>query len=490
MDKKKRLFAGVLCLVMIFMATAPILAASDNAKEEVVYASLGSDGKVNSLSIVNIFGKGAKEDYGRYTKVKALNSEADVKMNADKITFASDKDRFYYQGDMDDKTLPWLISVKYYIDGKEMSASEIKGKSGEVEIKLNIKENSAMDKEFFEKYTLEVSTKLDTKKFKNISSDKASLANEGEMKLINFIALPNTGLEASINADVEDFSFEGFSINCLDLKLNIDLESLGLEEKADDLKSASQKLKDASYKINKNTKPLANGASDIKTSYDKLEGANRAYIEKSVEVFDGVAKLDAGLEAIDAKSNELKAASKSVEDGLDKIALLAQNDKNMSQAIAMIKESYKAFDAGLNDYVGGVNEARKSSKMLNAGATAMSAKANELISANSSMTKGMASFTKSLSDYLVATDKITTGFTKLYDEIKSEENEVKDKFVKNDSASTYVKSFASEKNENVRSVQFVLKTEKVEEEVKEEVHEKKVDEKKNVFKKFTELFSK
>ena len=490
MDKKKRLFAGVLCLVMIFMATAPILAASDNAKEEVVYASLGSDGEVNSLSIVNIFGKGAKEDYGRYTKVKSLNSEADVKINADKITFASDKDRFYYQGDMDDKTLPWLISVKYYIDGKEMSASEIKGKSCEVEIKLNIKENSAMDKEFFEKYTLEVSTKLDTKKFKNISSDKATLANEGEMKLINFIALPNTGLEASINADVEDFSFEGFSINCLDLKLNIDLESLGLEEKADDLKSASQKLKDASYKINKNTKPLANGARDIKASYDKLEGANRAYIEKSVEVFDGVAKLDAGLEAIDAKSDELKAASKSVEDGLDKIALLAQNDKNMSQAIAMIKESYKAFDAGLNDYVGGVNEARKSSKMLNAGATAMSAKANELISANSSMTKGMASFTKSLSDYLVATDKITTGFTKLYDEIKSEENEVKDKFVKNDSASNYVKSFASEKNENVRSVQFVLKTEKVEEEVKEEVHEKKVDEKKNVFKKFTELFSK
>lgn len=106
MDKKKRLFAGVLCLVMIFMATAPILAASDNAKEEVVYASLGSDGEVNSLSIVNIFSKGAKEDYGHYTKVKALNSEADVKMNADKITFTSDKDRFYYQGDMDDKTLP------------------------------------------------------------------------------------------------------------------------------------------------------------------------------------------------------------------------------------------------------------------------------------------------------------------------------------------------------------------------------------------------
>ena len=72
MDKKKRLLAGVLCLVMIFMATAPILAASDNAKEEVVYASLKSDGEVNSLSIVNIFSKGAKEDYGSYTKVCLL----------------------------------------------------------------------------------------------------------------------------------------------------------------------------------------------------------------------------------------------------------------------------------------------------------------------------------------------------------------------------------------------------------------------------------
>lgn len=61
MDKKKRLFAGVLCLVMIFMAMTPILAASDNAKEEVVYASLGSDGEVNSLSIVNILAKALRK---------------------------------------------------------------------------------------------------------------------------------------------------------------------------------------------------------------------------------------------------------------------------------------------------------------------------------------------------------------------------------------------------------------------------------------------
>lgn len=488
MNKKKRICALALSVVMVFMAMTPLLAES-NTKEEVVYAKLKNNGGVDSLSIVNIFGKGAKKDYGSYKSVKALNSEAKINMDGEEISFKSDKDRFYYQGDMEEKNLPWLIDVTYYMDGKEMSADEIKGKSGNAEIRLSIKENPDMDKEFFEKYTIEVSTKLDTKKFKDISSDKASLANEGEMKLVNFIALPNTGLDASIKAKVEDFSFEGFAINCLDLKLNIDLESLGLEEKADDLKSASSTLKDASKKINKSTKPLANSARDIESSYAKLNDANTKYIEKSQEVFAGIAQLDDGLEGLSAKSDDLKKASKAVEDGLDKLALLAQSDKNMAAAVAMLKESYKGFDAGLNEYLGGAEIAAGSAKKLNAGAEAMNAKAPELLSANHAMTKGMANFTKNLSEYLIATDKITTGFTKLYDEIKSEEDEVKDKFTKNDSE-RYVKSFASEKNKNVKSVQFVIKTEKIELEEKLQVKEEDINEKKNVFRKFKELFAK
>lgn len=488
MNKNKRICAFVLSVVMVFMAMTTLLAES-NTKEEVVYAKLKNNGGVDSLSIVNIFGKGAMEDYGSYKSVKALNSEAKINMNGDKVTFTSDKDRFYYQGDMEEKNLPWLIDVTYYMDGKEMSADEIKGKSGNAEIRLSIKENPDMDKEFFEKYTIEVSTKLDTKKFKDISSDKASLANEGEMKLVNFIALPNTGLDASIKAKVEDFSFEGFAINCLDLKLNIDLESLGLEEKADDLKSASSTLKDASYKIKKSTKPLANGAREIESSYTKLNDANTKYIESSEDVFTGIAKLDDGLEGLNAKSDDLKKASKAVDAGLDKLALLAQSDKTMAAAVAMLKESYKGFDAGLNEYLAGVELAAGSAKTLNAGAKAMNAKVPELLSANHAMTKGMASFTKNLSDYLIATDKITTGFTKLYDEIKSEEDEVKDKFTKNDSHH-YVKSFTSEKNENVKSVQFVIKTEKIELEEKLQVKEEDINEKKNVFTKFKDLFAK
>lgn len=489
MNINKRICALGLSILMLFMSMTPLLAQS-SAKEEVIYANLKSDGSASTLSVVNIFGKGAMEDYGSYNSVKALNSDAKMNIDGDKISFTSDKDRFYYQGDMEKKALPWLVDVTYYMDGNKMSADEIKGKSGDLEIKLSIKENPDVDKEFFEKYTLEVSTKLDTKKFKDISSDKASLANEGEMKLVNFIALPNTGLDASIKAKVDDFSFDGFAINCLDLKLNIDLESLGLEEKADDLKSASSTLKDASRKINRSTKPLANGARDIESSYAKLNDANTKYIESSKEVFAGIAQLDDGLEGLNAKSEELKKASTAVEDGLDKLALLAQSDKNMAAAVAMIKESYKGFGAGLNEYLAGVELAADSANKLNAGAKAMNAKAPELISVNHAMSKGMASFTKNLSDYLTATDKITTGFTKLYDEIKNEEDEVKDKFTNNDSANSYVKSFASDKNENVKSVQFVLKTEKVEAEEKVHVKEEEISEKKNFFMKFKDLFTK
>ncbi len=56
--------------------------------------------------------------------------------------------KFYYQGNLKTKEMPWEIKITYYLDGKEIAAKDLAGKSGNLEIRLNIRENKACDSSF------------------------------------------------------------------------------------------------------------------------------------------------------------------------------------------------------------------------------------------------------------------------------------------------------------------------------------------------------
>ena len=68
-------------------------------------------------------------DYGDYASVKMLNTSDPIQQNGDTITFSTSAPKAYYQGELTDPELPWNISLRYYLDGKECSADEITGKS-------------------------------------------------------------------------------------------------------------------------------------------------------------------------------------------------------------------------------------------------------------------------------------------------------------------------------------------------------------------------
>lgn len=71
---------AALCLAAACMA--PVYAETANTeKEENVYVSLAGDGSVADIYIVNMFALDSKteiRDYGAYSSVRNLTSEADV----------------------------------------------------------------------------------------------------------------------------------------------------------------------------------------------------------------------------------------------------------------------------------------------------------------------------------------------------------------------------------------------------------------------------
>lgn len=204
--------SGILTCTMILGTVAPLMTAgaeSENdtasSKEEVIYINLGADGNVNDVYAVNIFGKGEVRDYGDYSSVELLNTTDKINYNDKCVTFSSDKDRVYYKGVMNSKEIPWTISVKYLLDGKEYSAEEVAGKSGKLEIKLTITESKDYKGNYFDSYALQASLTLDTTKCTNISATDATTANVGKNKQISYTVLPGKGLDASVTADVTDF---------------------------------------------------------------------------------------------------------------------------------------------------------------------------------------------------------------------------------------------------------------------------------------------
>lgn len=176
------LLSGTLLLTSIVSAVAAETPEKPSEKEEVIYINLDAGGKVKDVYAVNIFGTGEITDYGDYSSVQMLNSTEPISQSDDKITFFSEEDKAYYQGNLENVEIPWNISLRYYLDGIEHSADEIAGKSGKLEIRFQVTENPACSGTFFEDYALQASFTLDTEQCSDISAPDATIANVGSSK--------------------------------------------------------------------------------------------------------------------------------------------------------------------------------------------------------------------------------------------------------------------------------------------------------------------
>ena len=140
-----RIMAGTLSIVLLgTMIASPIPAhAAETAggKEEVVYVMTDAEGNVESVNVVNIFGKGEVTDYGDYSSVKMLTSTEPITQDGDKITFSTQKEKVYYQGTLENAQIPWKIDINYKLDGREVSPEELAGQSGALEIHVLSPEN-------------------------------------------------------------------------------------------------------------------------------------------------------------------------------------------------------------------------------------------------------------------------------------------------------------------------------------------------------------
>ena len=138
MNKKTlKIINGSLAGLMLFVSLPLNIKAL--SKEETVYSKLESNGTIKNVFVnehlINDDKLDTINDYTELKNILNLNGDETYDLNDSKLVWNANGNDIFYQGNYEG-TLPINIDITYKLDGKEMKASEMLGKSGKVEITI------------------------------------------------------------------------------------------------------------------------------------------------------------------------------------------------------------------------------------------------------------------------------------------------------------------------------------------------------------------
>lgn len=481
----KKILSFLLVFALLFASVIPASAVgTPSPKEEVVYGLLNLDGSVKSLYVVNSFNGGSITDYGSYSDIHNMTTSEKLIQKGDEISINTAADKFYYQGTLENRELPWDIAIKYFLDGREISPKELGGKSGKLKITLSVKQNNNINSTFFHNYALQIALSLDNKLCSNITTDNATIAEAGSKKQLTYTVLPGKGIDIAVTADVHDFEMEPITINGIRL-------SLGITVDTDEFTEQISELSDA-------VKGLDGGAGELLTGLNELSGGMQKYIDGMKAYKDGLGQLSEGTDRLNTGAAALSSGLSELEkynDSLISGALAIQQAtfdsvnaklEEMKLGLPVLTpENYSAvlspipnladvkkqldgalqFTQGLKGYTEGVSQLSigaanlaKGTSEFKSSSSVIAASADELYNAGAELNMGIKKLRDGLASYKNGTEKFRKGTSGMDSEI----NDKIDKMLgsisgKGDKAV----SFVSDKNTNISSVQFVLKTDSI-----------------------------
>ena len=358
MNKTLKIILPISMSITVLLSSSIISNAAEvnkYNKDENVYINLQDNGEVKNIYVVNEFETGSAmniTDYGKYTSVKNLSTGEKIKVDGKKLSFKSDnKGKFYYQGDLESKQIPWNIKFTYYLNGEKVEPDSLLGKSGKLKIEASIKDNKEVEDKFFDNYILQMVITFNSEKCKNIKSEGAMTANVGSNKQLTYNILAGSEKEFSVETDITNFELDPITINAVPMKMSID--GIDTSEIGDKL----SELTDGIDKISKGSSGLFNGSGDL------LKG--------SKALLDGSGALKSGAEKLQEGSKTLRGAMKTLNEASDK---LNGGSKEMLKALGTVNSGLDNLDtlitsintlaSGSSDYASAMDNLVKSTAQM------------------------------------------------------------------------------------------------------------------------------
>ena len=385
-------------------------------KSETVYVTVeGNEIKDKSVSVWLNSDKNIKaNDKSNLTNVKDLKTDKMLKSENGYLKLDENKKDIYYKGDTD-KKLPVDVSVKYFLDGKEMKASELEGKSGHLKIVITSKNNryekktiDGQSKNVYSPYVVVAAMTFDDEKVNNVSSDDVKIVKDGKNEIVTTVMTP--GMKQNLSGIVEDKNLDKFKDEVsveMDIKnykpveiysvitneffqekKNID--SLDkLQNGVKELQDNSQKLVDASVKLSEGQDKLNSGISQMQTGVTKLHNGSQKLASSTQQMQGKFSGLQGKVGPIQGYIAQMNDGSLKLYNGIsDYTAAVGKIKENT----AKIKEGSEKLAKGATDLDNGVGKLKDATSQLRAGTEnmkQMNAQKDQLLEKSTQLSNGL-----------------------------------------------------------------------------------------------------
>lgn len=388
-------------------------------KTETVYSVLNSDGSISDTIVSSWLhdedGINNIKETLNLTDVKNIKSNEKPSKDGNTYTWNAKGNDVYYEGTAT-KQLPVSVKLRYELDGQEISANDIQGKSGHLKLTISFTNNYSEVKNINGKsivihpsYLAGGMLNMSTGKFSNVKCESGKIVNDGTNEMLAFANIPglnetlkSAGLDkvnnqlgisddVTVEADVNNFDLGSIMVGMTN---EIDLASeLGEIGSVSELTDGIDQLIEADDQLIDGSKQLYDGTTQLKEQAAPLTGSSDQVRQLSA----GAIQLNDGVKALQTGITQYTAGASAINEGVNQLYGIPQNVGLIQTAVTTSTEEQASLVDGSQAVADGLGQLLD--KLNGANVTASVKEMNALLDDSKTKLQGMAD--------TLATDKKT-----------------------------------------------------------------------------------
>lgn len=375
--------AATISALLLLGCAAPAFAADAAVeKKETSYLILNADGSVQEQITSDWLhsddGFDSVTDESGLSDIQNLKSDVMPEQSGNTLKWTTDETDIYYQG-KNSAQAPVGVSIEYTLDGKAVTADELKGQSGHLVATVKLTNNTGEEvtvngkkRTAYTPFFTVAAAVLPSENFKNITTEHGLVESDSKTQVACYLAMP--GMKEAVSDLLPD-SFDKLDDLMLDtLTLEADvtdctvptflfaaapnLSDLDLDEVSDELGDTMDELTDA--------------IDQLKDGSGALDDAVGTLVESLDTFASSYSQFDAG---VDSALNGTKTLANGTENLLENAQLLATKTGELSLGAIQLQNSTAQLAGVMNQQlVPGLVEASEKKTALEDKMTELSGK--------------------------------------------------------------------------------------------------------------------
>lgn len=379
-------------------------------KTETVYSVLNSDGSISDTIVSSWLhdedGINNIKETLNLTDVKNIKSNEKPSKDGNTYTWNAKGNDVYYEGTAT-KQLPVSVKLRYELDGQEMSAKDMEGKSGHLKLTISFTNNYSQVKNIngesiviHPSYLAGGMLNMSTGKFSNVKCESGKIVNDGTNEMLAFANIPglnetlrSAGLDkvnnqlgisddVTVEADVNDFDLGSIMVGMTN---EIDLASeLGEIGSVSELTDGIDQLIEADDQLIDGSKQLYDGTTQLKEQAAPLTGSS----DQVRQLSSGAIQLNDGVKALQTGITQYTAGASAINEGVNQLYGIPQNVGLIQSAVTTSTEEQASLVDGSQAVADGLGQLLD--KLNGANVTASVKEMNGLLTKSKTDLEGMA----------------------------------------------------------------------------------------------------